>query len=102
MDGFGAGKGSLPRPVDTTAFGTGYDGIDFSSKHSDKVPEQPPAPEISAEEQVLKLRLRTLALWCEKRATSEHCVETTLTMLYRKVSEVEASVRKAGWQTTGQ
>jgi hypothetical protein len=87
MDGFGAGKGSLPRPVDTQKFSIGYDAINFSSLRKEE-------PKPTATE-VLNLRLRILALWCEKRAASEHCVETTLTMLRKKVAEVEAFVRKA-------
>jgi hypothetical protein len=94
MDGFGAGKGSLPRPVDTQKFSTGYDGIDFSSLRKEE-PKEPAVPEVTTKLDVLNLRLRTLALWCEKRAASEHCIETTLTMLRKKVAEVEASVRKA-------
>lgn len=37
---------------------------------------------------LLAERLKTLAQWCETRATGEHCVETTLTMLRRKTIEI--------------
>lgn len=41
--------------------------------------------------------LRTLGQWCFERAAGEHNEETTLTMLIRKVGELEEAVLRSGW-----
>jgi hypothetical protein len=91
MNEFGAGKGPLPRPVDGDTFRNNFGAIDFSSLR-DKHIEAKPA---HTRKEVLNLRLRTLANWCEKRASGDHDTGTTITMLKAKVAELEAAVQKA-------
>jgi len=42
--------------------------------------------------------LKTLASWCHSRAILRHDEQTTMTMLFRKVSDLSLAVDKAGWR----
>jgi hypothetical protein len=44
----------------------------------------------------LQAHLWTLSKWAEKRATGEHDAATSLSMLKRKVGEIEEAMNKAG------
>lgn len=46
--------------------------------------------------------LLTLASWAQSRATGEHDEGTTLTMLARKVGDLNQAVQKAGWHAVEQ
>ena len=41
--------------------------------------------------------LLNLADWCNYRASGEHDIETTLTMLEKRAAELRGKVMKAGW-----
>jgi hypothetical protein len=53
----------------------------------------------TARKERLNHGLRVLASWAQSRAMGEHDVETTLTLLERKVANLRAAVNKAGWGT---
>jgi hypothetical protein len=42
-------------------------------------------------------RLASLSEWCRKRADGNHDTKTTLTMLKKKVADIEHRVNQAGW-----
>lgn len=41
--------------------------------------------------------LRSLASWCESRASGEHDTETTLAMIEKKAAELRWKCLKSGW-----
>ena len=43
--------------------------------------------------------LLTLSSWCQSRASFDHDIDTTLTMLIRKANELREAVKKAGIHT---
>jgi hypothetical protein len=91
MNEFGAGKGPLPRAVDGDTFRNNFGAIDFSSLRYKPIGAKP----THTPKEVINLRLRTLANWCEKRASGDHDPATTITMLKKKLAELEAAVRRA-------
>ena len=48
----------------------------------------------------LNRRLRVLSEWALNRTTGGHDTETTITMLRRRVEEIEDGVNRAGWRAT--
>jgi hypothetical protein len=94
MEGFGAGKGSLPRAVDGETFRDRFSSIDFSSLRKQETMEPEGQAGVEKPEDVAKLRLRMLAHWCEKRASGEHDTATTVTMLRKKVEELAKAISR--------
>lgn len=46
--------------------------------------------------------LHTLGDWCHARAAGDHNEMTTLTLLSRRISEIESSVNRAGWRAAAE
>lgn len=44
--------------------------------------------------------LLNLSKWAESRAAGTHDADTTLTMLKKRVQEIETQVNRAGWRAT--
>lgn len=51
----------------------------------------------NARQDEITKRLESLADWCRTRASCEHNVETTLTMLERKAATIRSKIDKASW-----
>lgn len=56
------------------------------------------APIYAARKEELNRRLLVLAEWAVKRATGDHDEATTMTMLKKRVLEIEDGVNRAGWR----
>lgn len=50
-----------------------------------------------AQKQRVNEGLQSLAAWCLARASGEHDIGTTLTMLERKAGDLRGKAMKAGW-----
>jgi hypothetical protein len=57
-------------------------------------------PIYKARREQLARGLQFLARWAEARASGDHCPDTTLTLLQRKVVELEARTVRAGWDAS--
>jgi len=55
-------------------------------------------PIYAARKAELNRRLLVLAEWAVKRATGDHDGDTTLTMLKKRIDEIESGVNRAGWR----
>lgn len=50
----------------------------------------------------LNRRLEVLAQWAVARAQGDHDEDTTLTMLKRRVEQIEDGVNRAGWRAAAE
>lgn len=104
--GTGAGKGSLPRKVDTAKYANNYENIfskkdpvaaDVAADDDTLTPKSERQVIADAQRERLNYGLETMASWCASRASGEHDIQTTLTMLEKKAAELRGKVMEAGW-----
>ena len=84
----------MPRAVDGDVFRDRFGSIDFSSLRKQEAMKPEGQAGADKPEDTLKLRLRMLAHWCEKRAAGEHDAATTVTMLRKKVEELAKAISR--------